>query len=60
MEIVDMVITKKVFCSEIEKCKPFFPAAGFGTSMRVHPLGQPSRLDESTPWGRFLNLTLQV
>ena len=46
--------------SKIEKCKQFFPAAGFGAPIGFHPLGQPSRQDESTPWGRFLNFTLRV
>jgi hypothetical protein len=49
-----------IFCTEIERCQPFFPAAGFGASMEFHPLGQPSREDESTPRERFLNFTLRV
>ena len=41
--------TKLVFSSKIEKRKHLLQAAGFGTSMRFHPPGQPSRKDESTP-----------
>ena len=49
MEMIDMVITKKLFFrSKIEKCKQLFPVAGFGTSMGFHSPGQLSLL--STPW----------
>ena len=49
-----------VFWLKMEKCKHVFPAAGFGTQVAFPSPGQPSRQDESTPWGRFLVFTLRV
>ena len=51
---------KLAFWSKIEKRKQLFQAAGFGTSMGFHSLGQSPRQDKSTPQGRFLNVTLRV
>ena len=48
-----------VFRSKIEKCKQFSPATSFWTSVEFHPPGQPSRQDETTPRGRFVNFTLR-
>jgi hypothetical protein len=48
-----------VFRSKIEKCKQFSPATGFWTSVGFHPPGQPSRQDETTPRGGFVNFTLR-
>ena len=47
------------FRSKIEKCKQFSPATVFWTSVGFPPPGQPSRQDETTPRGRFVNFTLR-
>jgi hypothetical protein len=59
MRIIDMVITRNSFLVDNNK-KRIFPAAGIGTSLGFHTPCQPSRKDESTPRGRFLNFTLWV
>jgi hypothetical protein len=59
MEMVDMVITRIWFSSRKSRIETIFSSDRFWDFAGISPPGQPSRQDETTPRGRFVNFTLR-